>query len=132
MKIFDVPEIDLQHRELVSMLNRLNDAVKNSESRENIYRIIDEVIAFTRLHFATEERLMVQSGYPGLEWHKDKHRQLIQDALNLKTKLDYVGEQMFTEWFNHWPFADILAHIQYADKQLEDHIIQSGINNYHV
>ena len=34
---------------------------------------------------------------------------------------------MFTEWFNHWPFANVLAHIQYADKQFEDHIIQSRV-----
>ena len=127
MKMSDVTVIDQQHQELVNMFNRLNDAVKNNESREDIYRIIDDVIAFTRLHFATEEQLMIQSGYTDIEWHKDKHKQLIQDALHLKGKLDYVGEQLFTEWFNHWPFANVLAHIQYADKQIEDHIIQSGV-----
>ena len=125
--MFDVSEIDQQHQELVNMLNRLNDAVKNNESREDIYRIIDDVISYTCFHFASEERLMVQSGYPEIEWHKDKHKQLIQEALRLKGKLNYVGEQMFTEWFNHWPFANVLAHIQYADKQFEDHIIQSRV-----
>ena len=125
--MFAVTLIDQQHQELVSMLNRLNDAVKNNESREDIYRIIDDVIAFTRLHFATEERLMIQSGYTEIEWHKDKHKQLIQDALHLKGKLAYVGEEMFTDWFNHWPFARVLAHIQYADKQFEDQLLQSGM-----
>jgi len=125
--MFDMSEIDQQHQELVSMLNRLNDAVKNNESREDIYRIIDDVIAFTRLHFATEEQLMIQSGYTEIEWHKDKHKQLIQDALHLKGKLAYVGEEMFTDWFNHWPFARVLAHIQYADKQFEDQLLQSGM-----
>jgi len=125
--MFAVTLIDQQHQELVSMLNRLNDAVKNNESREDIYRIIDDVIAFTRLHFATEERLMIQSGYTEIEWHKDKHKELIQDALHLKGKLAYVGEEMFTDWFNHWPFARVLAHIQYADKQFEDQLLQSGM-----
>ena len=125
--MFDMSEIDQQHQELVSMLNRLNDAVKNNESREDIYRIIDDVIAFTRLHFATEEQLMIQSGYTDIEWHKDKHKELIQDALHLKGKLAYVGEEMFTDWFNHWPFARVLAHIQYADKQFEDQLLQSGM-----
>jgi hemerythrin-like metal-binding protein len=125
--MFAVTLIDQQHQELVSMLNRLNDAVKNNESREDIYRIIDDVIAFTRLHFATEEQLMIQSGYTDIEWHKDKHKELIQDALHLKGKLAYVGEEMFTDWFNHWPFARVLAHIQYADKQFEDQLLQSGM-----
>ena len=127
MKMSDVTVIDQQHQELVNMFNRLNDAVKNNESREDIYRIIDDVIAFTRLHFATEEQLMIQSGYTEIEWHKDKHKELIQDALHLKGKLAYVGEEMFTDWFNHWPFARVLAHIQYADKQFEDQLLQSGM-----
>ena len=124
--MFDVSEVDEQHSQLISMLNRLNDAVKNSESREDIYRIIDDVIAFTHLHFATEEQLMIQSGYPEIESHKNMHTQLIQDALHLKGKLDYVGEEMFTEWFNHWPFSRVLAHIQYADMQVKDYVIHHG------
>lgn len=124
--MLDAEVIDLQHRELVNMLNRLNDAVKNNQSREDIYRIIDEVIAFTDFHFKTEEQLMVQSGYADIEWHKDKHRQLMQDALHLKGKLANVGEEMFTDWFNHWPFTRVLKHIQYADKQFEDLLPQNG------
>jgi hemerythrin-like metal-binding protein len=126
--MYDVTTIDQQHQELVRMLSSLNEAVKNTESREKIYRIIDDVIAFTRLHFATEELLMVQSGYPDIEWHKDRHKELIQDALHLKGKLAYVGEELFTDWFNHWPFAKVLAHIQFADKQFEEQILQSGLN----
>lgn len=122
----DVSEIDQQHQELVNMLNRLNDAVKKNEPREDIYRIIDDVIAFTRSHFATEERLMVQSGYSEIAAHKEKHRQLIQEALSLKGKLAFVGENMFIEWFNHWPFANVLAHIQFADRPVEDHISQAA------
>ena len=122
--MLDIAEIDRQHRELVNMFNRLNDAVKNHESRNDIYRLIDEVISYTRLHFATEEQLMVQSGFPEIESHKRMHEELIKDTLHLKDKLDYVGEDMFSDWFNHWPFGRVLAHIQYGDKQIEDHIIR--------
>ena len=127
LKMLNVAEIDRQHRELVNMLNRLNDAVKNYESRKDIYRIIDEVISYTRLHFATEEQLMVQSGFPEIESHKKMHRELIEDTLRLKDKLDYVGEDMFSDWFNHWQFGRVLAHIQYGDKQIEDHINLSSV-----
>jgi hemerythrin len=122
-----VVEIDRQHQELVNLFNKLNEAVRKRESREDVYKIIDDAISLTRFHFETEERFMDQSGYSGIEWHKERHKELIKDALGLKKKLDYVGEEMFTEWFNHWPFADVLAHIQYADQQVEDHIVQSGV-----
>jgi len=119
-------EIDQQHLELINLLNRLNDAVQNKRQREDIYRIIDNLIAFTRLHFETEERLMAQSGYAYIEFHKEKHKHLMRDALHLKQKLADVGEEEFMDWFKHWPLARILAHIQYADKQVEEHILKSS------
>lgn len=122
--MLDVGEIEQQHQQLVRLFKKLNDAVENRVSRKEVYQIIDEVIAYTRLHFEAEELLMVQSGYPEIEMHKEKHRQLISEALHLKEKLDYVGDEMFTDWFNHWPFARVLAHIQYADKQINDYIVQ--------
>lgn len=124
--MLDVSVIDQQHKELVSKFNRLHDAVQNREPREEVYRLIDEIISHTRLHFAAEEQVMREAGYPMIEAHQAKHRELIQDTLRLRDKLDDVGEEMFTEWMDHWPFARVLAHIQYADHQLEDHIFQGS------
>jgi len=120
--------IEHQHRELVSLLNELNEAIRNLESREIIYRMMDEVIAYTRLHFSTEEQLMVQSGYPDIEWHKDQHKQLLEDTLHFRKKLDYIGEEIFTDWYSRRPFARVLAHIQFADKQVADYILQNRVN----
>lgn len=122
--MLDVSIIDQQHKELVAKFKRLNEAVKNREPRVEIYLLIDDIIAYTRLHFAAEEQVMLEAGYPMTEEHKQKHRELIHDAQRLKDKLKNVGEEMFTEWFDHWPFSRVLAHIQYADHQLEDHIFQ--------
>ncbi|MGC2164857.1 MAG: hemerythrin domain-containing protein [Gallionella sp.] len=113
-----------QHRNLIDKLNELNGAIAAAEPRENIYTIIEEIIAYTRFHFSTEERFMIETGFEDIEWHKEKHRQLIQDAISLKEKLNHIGEEMFTDWFVHWPFGRVLAHIQYADRQFENHINQ--------
>jgi len=121
-----VPEIDKQHQELVALVTRLTEAVKNNAPRAEIYRIIDDVIAHTARHFATEEMLMAEFGYPEIEAHKKKHKLLIDEALHFRKKLDYVGEEQFLEWFNHWPFTNILAHIQYADNQVKEHIAHGG------
>jgi hemerythrin len=122
MNMTDVRIIDQQHQELINKLNRLNDAVKNNESREDVYRFIDEAISYTRFHFATEEQIMAECGYPVTEEHKEKHKQLVQDAIHLKDHLETVGKNMFSDWFIHWPFSRVLAHIKYADRQLEDYI----------
>ena len=124
----DIAKIEQQHRELVNLLNGLTVAVKNHEPKDDIYLIINEVIAYTEEHFADEERLMVQSGYPEMERHKTMHKELTKDACRLNDKLHYLGEDGFREWFNRWPLGRALAHIQYADKQLEDYLIQHGVN----
>lgn len=126
MAMSDVSEIDQQHQVLVNMLNTLNEAVMNRKPRDDIFLIIDEVIGYTQFHFATEERLMAHSGYTDVEFHKDKHKQLMQDALHLKEKLADLGEEMFTDWFKHWPFTRVLAHIQFADQQFEDQLRRNG------
>ena len=119
-----VAEIDQQHQELIGLLNRLTDAVRNNEPRKDVYRLMDDVIAYSSLHFATEEMLMAEFGYPEIDAHKKKHQLLIHEALHFRKKLNYSGEEQFLDWFNHWPFANILAHIQYADNQIKDHITQ--------
>lgn len=118
----DMQEIERQHQQLIAMLHELNEAVRRWEPRATLYRKIDEVIAATRAHFEAEEQLMLMCAFPGLETHREMHRELLEDAQHLKGKLEYVGEAMFTDWFDHWPFSRVMAHIQYADRQLEEHI----------
>jgi len=122
-----VADIEHQHSELVSMFSKLNEAVKNNESRKNIYQIIDDVISFTREHFADEEQLMRESAYPEIDSHKTMHRELIDEALHLKGKFDYVDELAFRDWLNHWPLGRVLAHIKYADQHFEEYLAKKGI-----
>jgi len=123
----EVKDMELQHKQLVDVFNKLNDAVKNNETRQNIYKIIDDIISLTRTHFTSEEQLMTQSDFPEIEQHKRMHKELIDEALHLKGKFDYVDDEQFMDWLNHWPFGRVLAHIQYADKQFENHMTQSGL-----
>jgi len=125
--MFDVTVISQQHVELVSLFNKLNEAVKKNESRQDIYKIIEDIISLTCTHFADEEHLMVKSGYPEVNAHKKMHKELVGEALHLKGKFDYVDDETFTEWLNHWPFGRVLAHIQYADKQFDEHIKQKNL-----
>ena len=123
----EVVEIEQQHSELVSMFSKLNEAVKHNESRTIIYQIISDVLSFTRAHFADEEQLMTKSAYPEIESHKSMHRELIDEALQLKGKFDYVDEHAFRDWLNHWPLGRVLAHIKYADTHFDAYLAQKGL-----
>jgi hemerythrin-like metal-binding protein len=124
--MYDMTTIDEQHAELINMFIKLNEVVKNNASREEIYQRIEDVIALTCMHVADEENLMVKSGYPEIVAHKKLHKALIAESFQIKGKYDYVEDGTFIEWLKHWPFGWVLAHIQYADKQFEDHIKQKN------
>lgn len=76
-----IPEIDVEHRRFIRLVNDLNDAIvdrmDSAEIRKRMQRIIDDAIA----HFAHEEELFRKWGYPRAEEHAKKHAAITQ-ALN--------------------------------------------------
>ena len=47
-----IQEIDEQHRRLVALINNLYNALVRKGSTEEIGQVIDEVIDYTKVHFA--------------------------------------------------------------------------------
>ncbi len=54
----DIREIDEQHQRLFQLASGLNDAMGSGKGKEVLFRVFNELIAYTRTHFATEDRLM--------------------------------------------------------------------------
>ena len=52
----NIKTIDNQHKELISILNRLFVAVFNREGDKAIAGILDALMTYTKTHFALEER----------------------------------------------------------------------------
>ncbi len=117
----DIPELDRQHRALLDMLRQFGSIVENG-GRASAGPAIDELICHACLHFTFEEHLMVEYGYPEKEAHQRKHRELIWQILRFKPELRARGPQLFMDWFWHWPFAYMDAHIACADKQVERYV----------
>lgn len=76
---------DTQHQELFSRVNALNDAVGNGD-RDKIGDCLDYLIDYVVEHFQTEERLMEQRGYSGLDQHRKEHANLISTCTDLQGK----------------------------------------------
>ena len=68
-----VRELDMQHRKLVEMLNDLYAAHERGDEQETIGSILRGLAAYTRVHFATEERMLARAGYPNLDTHQAEH-----------------------------------------------------------
>jgi hemerythrin-like metal-binding protein len=119
-----VVEIDEQHRELVRLVNRLNGAIKNKEGDAATSRLYDELLAYTTFHFATEHRLMTQSGYPDVAKHDHEHAHLVDEAIHFKSLLTQGGDLLALQAIKDW----LLNHIQYSDKPLAQYLLAHGIH----
>lgn len=71
------PEIDAEHREVVRLLNRLDEVSTSKSDMTAIRTALDELVSFTRSHFRAEEQIMDLTCYPGQAQHKSQHQSLL-------------------------------------------------------
>ncbi len=116
-----VPEIDAQHRRLLDIINQLHHAMKMGGKPTAIVEVINELIGYTRYHFAYEERILEDSGYADLEEHRRKHRAMVAQV---ETFRDSAAEGKATLSLKLMGFLrDWLSkHILETDKQYSDHL----------
>ena len=76
----NVAEMDAQHQKLFTLVSKLRQAMTSPYGGNVVSQALEELIEFTRLHFATEETLMTRYGYPDYDKHKQEHEQVLQDV----------------------------------------------------
>lgn len=82
----NVAEVDKQHQGLFGILNRLHESLTNGEEKSMQEKILDELIDYTVEHFATEEKLFQDTGFPGYENHKKIHDDLTGQAIQIQNE----------------------------------------------
>ena len=84
-------QIDEQHKQLVAALNTLHDAARSGKGFTELARALEFLGAYTAKHFADEEKLQRQSGYPDYLRHKRYHDEFRQVARELSSRLVKEG-----------------------------------------
>lgn len=79
-----VVEMDAQHRRLLDIINQLHEVIKKGGRPAQLSEVLNELVGYTRYHFAYEERLLEESGYPELETHRQKHRAMVAQVENFR------------------------------------------------
>ena len=83
-----VREIDMQHKNLVIMINNLFDAMREKNGQEVLSEIVDRMVNYARTHFSTEETYMLKYNYPGYAEHKAEHDEFTAKAIDLRRRLN--------------------------------------------
>ena len=69
--------IDEQHQELFQIVNRLRQLVLDAADRTAIEGLLEDLVACSERHFASEEAHMAKVGYPDLTQHAAEHAAML-------------------------------------------------------
>lgn len=83
------PMLDRHNRQMLDILNRLHDSIKEDRGTEVIEKILTDLLKHTKEHFEEEERFLIQIDFPHLENHKSYHKQFSDKLESFKK---YVAE----------------------------------------
>ncbi|MDR1575126.1 MAG: bacteriohemerythrin [Treponema sp.] len=110
--------IDDQHKGLLDLVNDLFNHVSADEATERAYfqKVIQTAVNYVKVHFATEEKIMLATRFPGYAEHKKAHDTFVLTVVdNIRDfeagkKFTLAG---FTRFLKDW----VLTHIAIMDKQ---------------
>ena len=110
------PLMDAQHKQLITLINNLHSAMSQGRGKDVLQKTLDELINYTKIHFATEEKLMMEANYKELIEHRQVHKILTQQVIRLQNKFK-EGKALLTmevmEFLKNW----LIEHIEGTDKK---------------
>lgn len=122
-----IASIDEQHKKLVNMINALNDAMLLGESSELLGKIFTGLAAYTQKHFAYEENMFAEYGYPDTQEHKRQHNELIEQVIELKDNFMKNPQGTISEdlmlFLKRW----LTNHIMRTDKDYTEFLLSKGV-----
>jgi hemerythrin len=80
----NIAELDEQHQRLFRLIDELNRALAAGRGEIAVDDILRKLVEYTIVHFATEEQLMDQHGYPGFSAHRFEHNVLTEKITSLQ------------------------------------------------
>lgn len=113
--ILGIESIDEQHREWIALVQAFERAVTEGQSSEEMGRALAAAVAYTESHFADEQRVMEEAGYPFLDDHLAQH-QLAWDRVHDFASgevADVEVRNSLAEFLPQW----LMLHINTADRQ---------------
>jgi hemerythrin len=122
-----IKKIDDDHKKLISLLNQFSIAYDYAMSESFERKALDELVSYTKYHFACEEKLLQEHDYPDFAAHKAQHQVMIAQVEKFVLLYNEKGHdaldeisQFLTDW--------LINHINGTDKQYSHHLNSRGIH----
>ena len=121
-----VKRFDEQHKQILTLLNRLHDARSVGRGREVVGEVLAELIAYTKSHFSNEEKLMQSQYYPGYLPHCHEHAELVRKVTEIQTGFAagriFISQEVLA-FLKGW----LERHIRGTDMKYGAHLNHKGV-----
>jgi hemerythrin len=108
--------IDNQHKLLLEKLNDISEAIEKEQGVQVITKTLDFMMDYTDFHFGTEEKRMLKTNYPRMEYHKTMHKEFVDTLKNMTLEFQEDGAtQRLAESVNVFLFNWLVKHIRGVD-----------------
>jgi len=126
----NVDLIDEQHKMLIQKLADLSAAFRRGLEQNKIMKTLEFMIDYTDFHFSTEEKVMEENDYPGLEEQKQQHEEFKVTLNNILE--DYKEEGTTPEIataINVFLLNWLIKHIMGSDSKLGNFLTEQGFES---
>jgi len=116
--------IDTDHKVLIDQINMLGDAVTEGTDDVMTASVLNVLIDYTAYHFAREQQLMEETGFPHSDDHLREHRLLVKKCREIQTGYRQgttLGKDVLN-FLKVW----LTQHILKSDKALGAHLRDRG------
>ncbi len=118
-----VDDIDSQHMELFSQVDKLLQAMAQGKGRDEIGKVLDFIGKYVATHFATEEKYMAKYNYPNTAIHKIQHEKFVDKFTKMKQGFDAQSASSAVVMDVKSELGDwLVKHIGQMDKQLGNYL----------
>ena len=121
--------IDAEHQELFRLVNSFHSLWTEKRNRQDIAKVLNQLIVYAEMHFRHEEQIMETAEYPNLDQHRQVHDSMIETIFQLQQSyetrnahLEMNTMKFVKSWLlehilqNDYLFRDFLAHKKSPDK----------------
>ncbi|MDR3572457.1 MAG: bacteriohemerythrin [Anaerolineaceae bacterium] len=122
-----IRQFDEHHKQLVSLVNQLYDAMLDGKGGQELHKTLDSLFEYTVFHFASEEKLLLQHGYPDYQKHFSQHSALKSKVIDYRSKVEkgQVGTSVqVANFLKEW----LVNHIQVEDKKYRSFLQAKGVH----
>ena len=118
----DASSVDNEHRIQLGMLQALCDAVEAGEPAEKVHELLEQLTAYSELHFMSEELLMRMYSYPDYDDHVLDHEAMTERLKQITQRYSEGKDSMALQTAIEM-LEFLLGHINSRDQALSDFLV---------